>query len=823
VPHYETISPGLGYRGTVRLIRRHPDGLAVIGLVLLPFAVLGRALLPGRVLSPADILLVFPPWSIVAPGLRMANSLLTDVTFMFHPWLIYAGREVGEGRFPLWNPQTFTGSPFFANPQTALLFPLTWLAFLLPPPLAVTLISILKFSIAGAGTYVFLRLLEVRRGPALVGAVAFMFNAALVTWVQWAVGTAMAMLPWLFAATEHLRRSGRRPAVALLALTVALSLLGGYLQITAVAVLAAGAWAATRTGRAPHSLPFLGAWALGVTLGGLVAAVQLLPFLEYSRLSSVYAYRSQWMPVMAAPAHAAVALLMPRYFGTPVDRDFWGYWNYNEIAGAVGLVPWLALPAALLAWRRPGTRFFLAMTALAGVLCYDTPGITETLGGLPPLSLMITFRLVIFLAFGLSVLCAFGLDALAARAPGRGRRAVAVAAGFVVVAGLALAAIAQDAGILARTRPSLPVAWQFGVFLGLLALSALAALWLLRSGATPGWRGAAAASAALAGLQLASAADLAVRYNPVIETRLFYPPAPPALGHVQVETSKEGGRVMFGIGKNMGMLYGLSEVTGYDGMTPRLVEQIISPAGAGGLLASGSVNATVDWGSPLFDLLGVRRLIVPGDVDRLAPHFTMEYDGPDARVFVNPRAMPRAFVVGGARCVDEEQGLETMLAGRVDFRREVLLSDCAAQAARGDAGPAIVASLPRADAGPVAPAHAEIRAARPDTVVVGVQTAAPAWLVLTDTWFPGWQVTVDGQEQALWRANHAFRAVRVPSGAHEVVFRYRPTSLLAGLALSALGGLGVAGVLLVPGRRRAPSSRIAGAPGRRADAPGNEG
>jgi hypothetical protein len=182
-------------------VRSRLDIAAASGLVLLPFAVLGRALLPGHVLSPADILLIFPPWSILAPGLRMANPLLTDVAFMFHPWLIYAGREIAAGRFPLWNPHSFGGAPFFANPQTALLFPLTWIAYVLPAALAITLTSILKFSVAGAGMYWFLRLLAIRPLPAVVGALAFMLNAALVTWVQWAVGTAMAMLPLLFAAT----------------------------------------------------------------------------------------------------------------------------------------------------------------------------------------------------------------------------------------------------------------------------------------------------------------------------------------------------------------------------------------------------------------------------------------------------------------------------------------------------------------------------------------------------------------------------------------------------------------------------------------------
>lgn len=134
--------------------RKRPDVLAVIGLLLLPIAVLGRALLPGRALSPADILFAYYPWKAMAPDHVPANPLLGDVTFHLHPALIYAAREIREGRFPLWNPHAFAGAPFFANPQTALLFPLNALAYLLPVPAALTLISILKLSATGPNVLV---------------------------------------------------------------------------------------------------------------------------------------------------------------------------------------------------------------------------------------------------------------------------------------------------------------------------------------------------------------------------------------------------------------------------------------------------------------------------------------------------------------------------------------------------------------------------------------------------------------------------------------------------------------------------------------------
>src|SRR5438876_8172237 len=592
------------------LARRHPDAVAVVALALLPCVVFAHALWPGRVLSPADILMTFPPWASLAPGTLAANPLQSDVAFMFDPWLIYAGRAVAAGHFPLWNPHAFAGAPFFANPQTALLFPLTWLAFVLPAPLAITLVMILKLSVAGVGMYLFLRRLAVGLLASSVGAVSFMLNGALVMWLGWAVGSAMAMLPWLFAASEWLRHARSRRAVAALALAVAVSIFAGYPQITAVTLLVTGAWALVRAPATRRPWPFLGAWASGAVIGGALAAVQILPFLEYLGESAVYAYRAQWMPVMAAPPRSALALLMPGYFGSATGRDYWGYFNPNEIAATVGVVPWVALPAAIVgAWRGPGTRFFLGLALVAAVLCYDTPGVTGWLGALPPFSFVITFRMVVFFAFALSVLAALGLEALATASPEVRRRMERAVRWMVgALAALTCVLVVQDYPIFVRGGLVYATAAQYVLFLVLLAVATLAAL--PPAGSRAAWLPLAA--------QVAVLAPTAATENPAIASSLFYP-EPPAITHLRARSDPHE-RVVLGAGKNLGVLYGLREVAGYDGLTPHRVEHLAGPRRESWLLASGSIDVTVDAASPVFDLLAIRRVIVSPRTAALPAH-----------------------------------------------------------------------------------------------------------------------------------------------------------------------------------------------------------
>jgi uncharacterized membrane protein YfhO len=67
-----------------------------------------------------------------------------------------------------------------------------------------------------------------------------------------------------------------------------------------------------------------------------------------------------------------------------------------------------------------------------------------------------------------------------------------------------------------------------------------------------------------------------------------------------------------------------------------------------------------------------------------------------------------------------------------------------------------------------------------------VQSAAAAFLVLSDVHYPGWTATVDGVPTHIYRTNYILRGIQVPAGDHSVVFTFRPLSVYLGWAISAL-------------------------------------
>jgi len=96
-------------------------------------------------------------------------------------------------------------------------------------------------------------------------------------------------------------------------------------------------------------------------------------------------------------------------------------------------------------------------------------------------------------------------------------------------------------------------------------------------------------------------------------------------------------------------------------------------------------------------------------------------------------------------------------------------------------------------------------------VEVQVESSQGGRLVLRDLMFPGWKVTVDGEQATPLRHERLFRSVDLSPGKHTVVWRYRPISLRTGLwiTVSTVCVLLVAGLVRFRHARRGPDQELA--------------
>jgi hypothetical protein len=144
------------------------------------------------------------------------------------------------------------------------------------------------------------------------------------------------------------------------------------------------------------------------------------------------------------------------------------------------------------------------------------------------------------------------------------------------------------------------------------------------------------------------------------------------------------------------------------------------------------------------------------------------FKGP-IRVFQVPDPLPRTYAVGNARIADGPEALPALLDPSFDPTREVVLPE----------------GLPRR-ASPSFSGVSRIVQERPDRVLLEADLSEPGYVVLVDTYDPGWQAWRDGRPTPVLRANTTFRAVQVPGGRHRIEYVYRPWAVRVGIFLSGI-------------------------------------
>ena len=65
----------------------------------------------------------------------------------------------------------------------------------------------------------------------------------------------------------------------------------------------------------------------------------------------------------------------------------------------------------------------------------------------------------------------------------------------------------------------------------------------------------------------------------------------------------------------------------------------------------------------------------------------------------------------------------------------------------------------------------------PNQLTYEVNSSKGGVVVFSEIYYPGWTATIDGQEAQLGRVDYVLRALKVPSGKHQVVLTFKPKSV----------------------------------------------
>jgi hypothetical protein len=799
----------------VSWLRRRPTAAAALLYAVLSLVMFAPGLAPGRTLSASDYLWTATPWEAIrpagVPGLG-SNQELADSATQFQPALQATRDSLPD--VPLWDPYILSGRSFLGDPQSAVFSPFSVPAYVLPFWKSLALIAALKLFVAAFGTFLLARTIGMRFPGALLAGLVYGFSLWAVTWVSWPHMSVWALLPWVCLMSERcLRRPGPLPFAGLSA-AVGLLILGGHpassYQVMAVVVVfwvvRALASAELRSRLAPRLLTFGAALLVGAAL----AAVALIPFVELLAHSSDATARADASNLLNQPSRYLLGIFLYDYWGHAASSLQFGT-GLEERAYYVAALP-LMLAASALVLRRSALRVALALLA-AAMLAISTglPPLYDLVVKLPGFASANNGRFAVVAVLCLAVLAGFGLDDLTADGlTARRRNAVLGVALGLLVLPVAIALVDHEFGF-ASLGDALGVAWGFEhakagaaavvklasvldwVVLATASLALLALRVRGRLGVTP----FVALALLLAALDLFKAG---MGYNPAIPTSHAVQPATPSIRYLQARRPerfaalqvKTAISLAYPIPPNVAMRYGIYDVRGYVIPTEKryytLWSRVISP-GCYYLFCTQAAPAKQEVYKVL-GLLGVGFLL-QHPRDPVLRGLQPVYAGRDARLYVNPGALPRAFLVDRQEVV---HGGDAALA-------RVASPDFPARTVAVTERP--VAGL---SAGAGSPGRARISHYGRERVVVDTAASRSALLVLTDAWFPGWKARVDGRDVPVERVDYLIRGVRVPAGAHRVELRFDPASWRAGW-ITSLCALAVVLAAAGVGWRRARRER----------------
>jgi hypothetical protein len=706
--------------------------LAVVAVFFSP------TILRGRMPVPTDALVgLYHPWrdlyAATNPrGVTFKNFLITDPVRQQIPWRKIAIDQWKSGQIPGFNPYAFSGTSLIGNIQAAIWYPLNILFFILPFPLAWTVLIILEPILCGLFLYAYLTNRKFSPAASLVGAVTFAFSGFAVSWLTW--GTMVHVAAWLPMALLALDKKKLWWLVGALAMMV----VAGHLQIALYAVATVFLYAL---------------WSKRndlFTKAALIAAFMTIPawtpvVMESLRSGRVFADTWRLAEGWFIPVTHLAQFVAPDYFGNPATLNYWGTWNYGEMVGYIGIVPLIFAVFAIVRYRDRWNKFWMLLGGAALLGALATPiGAVPYMLGLPIISSLQPTRLLLIVVVSLVMLAVSGFEAWQKE----GRSPVWKA---VTVVGLLLLVLWAVALFVPRMLPDLATNFAIAkrnlilptfLFAGTVALLGIRQM-RPRAGGFVG--------IVLVGLVAFDLLRFAWKFTPFSPPEYFFPQTQ-VIEFLQKQPKPF--RVMSMddriLPPNTSAYFGIESIEGYDPLYSSRYEQFFRALALGTMdeaTAQGSRILTMhNIDSPFLPLLNVKYVLALEDLssELLRPVFR---EG-EVRVYEYVAALPRVYF---AQKISNERGMvEDPTITTVEAPIDVL-------------------SVPAEAAEAVT-----IETYTDNHMTVRAFAANPRLLVIASPYDAGWRVWVNGKRHAPLRVNFLFFGVVVPAGENVVEFSYAP-------------------------------------------------
>jgi hypothetical protein len=732
-------------------------------------------------IRPVALFLLFflPALAYAAIAFNGGNTLLfEDGLLASFPFRVFLHNAFANGFSPQWLPNSACGISLLAEGQNGICFPSTQIIYrMFPAEVGWIVEIILAQFVAFALCYSLFKHLRISRVSSFFGASIYTFSAYTfpLTGVP-AMMWCYSLLPGILLLCDHFIE-GRRFSIAYLMIILALVFLTGHPVMVAyigivvsafVVISIMNTWATTRTVR---QIPLRVLGLLGVTLmAALIALPQILPILQEYPFSARTVGAGTSLDALQNSVYLQPIWVPLSLFPTP------GKWEFMSSTIRYPFYCLFLVPIGMLFGQKGNRRSYFIFLCVFSILMALGPyvGLWKLVHSLPGLRhLRFPFRWLFFLPICISFFSARGADHFLSR-PSR-----SLPAGFrwalksILALGLAVGIIffVRHRVLLQQTESALESSpWLTGV-LWLCSVGMVLVVFLsLRKNPT---RRGVVLGMALTVICLFATLAFNIQDPTVVHDLATIgwhadsrPSVPQtyrtlsALSPYEVWLTNSIYR-HYRYTPNLTILNGTLSTGYYFSFFPYWSADV-SRWSQDALNGDNSKKIYIN-------LTSSRWLFIPDDTSfqRLALP-TESFRGIEA--YKNPDALPRASVVFSCHLFSDNHDLLSFLeSSGFDPRRELAIfkQDEEAWNLRSDVhNPVDSTHLPKAT----------IVVDRPDRVEVELNPAPSneAFLVLCDTYYPGWKAQVDGVDVKVLRTNYAFRGIKLPAGTKRAVFFYDP-------------------------------------------------
>ncbi|MCX6355127.1 MAG: YfhO family protein [Candidatus Aureabacteria bacterium] len=743
-----------------------------------------------------------------------------DMLDLFIPMRQYASSSLSRGILPFWNPYIFCGVPFLADTFSAIFYPVNLLFLAVPLHLAINYSVIAQTLLSGIFFYYYIRCFVRERSSAFTSALVYMFGATQVCHIfagHLCYLSTMIWIPLLFLFVERYFQKGKGGYILAAGATLALQILASHLQVVFYGCLALflycifRAVATPKEGKRPgqfmgKGIVFPSIIAVGISL----AAVQLLPACEFLLYSMRGGASYEFCSIFSFPPENSVTFLMPDLMGDDVYVRYWGRCYLWEMCAYIGVFPLVAAMFGAIAGRDRRRAFFSVLAFASVILAFGkyTPVFRLFYDYVPGFSFFRgNSKFMLLTTFSLATLCAIGIDEMLRTGGDAGRRLARAATMLALTAAVgAVTALLLQGGGGAAWRAILNYSASFqrqfnpppdlgdAVFVARSQALAVRSLLTFSGFCVAGAlilfllaRGTLHRRIAKILILLLVVVDLfafGLRY-------LVACPLPSAYWPEKVvdflRADKDYYRILTtgGLLTNAGMACRVSNVAGYNPNYIAWYKDYID-------FSQGREETNLDYlsFSRLLHLLNVKYIMLPRGYRPTGDLFTLKMDQQEMSVYLNNDSLPRAHLAHDVMVMHEKESiLRELMSPFFDPLRSVILEDSSCPLLEDSAEP---------DKGE----DARIVSYSPNYVALRTKALRSAYLIVADTYYPGWKALVDGKERKIYKANYIQRAVYLDPGEHTVEFVYFPLSFKVGLGISIAALIGVVVAALRIGRKR---------------------